>query len=61
MRRLARIDLLVDDRGLLGFSAKEGRDLLEIASARLVRKSILGARQIIQVVPCRNRLTCHVC
>ena len=59
-RRLARIDLLVlDDRGLQGFSAEGRRDLLEIAEARHGRKSILIASQIpgtpARILPCAHQ------
>ncbi len=47
MRRLARVSLLVlDDRGLQGFSAEGRRDLLEIVEQRYGRKSIVIASQI---------------
>ena len=47
MRRLAKVDLLLlDDRGLQGFSAEGRRDLLEIAEQRYGRKSIALASQI---------------
>ncbi len=47
MRRLARVSLLVlDDRGLQGFSAGGRQDLPEIVEQRHGRKSVVVAGQI---------------